>query len=608
MRPALMHYLPPDLRSIMFACKGLSAVALALAISMSLDLDKPFWAMVASMMLQARPEAGLVIEKAACLVLGSTVGAVIAILILDILTPYPLLAIGALALCVAVTSAIASTMRHVNFVFATSLVSVTAILIVLFAMADPANTNSSSIFMVVRARLGEVLVGASSAILASVLLYPLKLEKVLETGMNRLLILSLSHVSTILRDQSNPTAIHQQRTAIIALATSINDDANAGRYEQASNTQAALLTASKALTIVAWGQTIERALGDNSTQLPDMIARWVDQYAHGCSSLDNRPSASWIRTLEGCRPNEDVRHWAQGNAIASTVIESMDKVSEALSAMLGAPLSTVDRSCKARRFPRFTRHRDWLVGLRSALRSSIVFLSAIGLWILSDEPASLIMMIVLPVLLSQILSAHPAPRVATGKLLGGALIAIPVAILFVLSLLAQSSSDFEILILVLSAPLCLGLMSMTSPPLAPYGLGFCLTLAVLVQPSNYMTFAIDQCLSTGLGIAAGLGLLYAGFGLLGPPKNTWFQRRVIRALYSDLKQMRKKQRSADWLNHRAAERLSYLTTYEPETPVGRALTQRGLNAFEAGHRMKLSSDEMKKHFKSHPKTKLERYS
>jgi uncharacterized membrane protein YccC len=161
----------------------------------------------------------------------------------------------------------------------------------------------------------------------------------------------------------------------------------------------------------------------------------------------------------------------------------------------------------------------------------------------------------------------------------------------VLSLLAQGSSDFGILILILSAPLFLGLMSMTSPSLTPYGLGFCLTLAVLVQPSNYMTFAVDQCLSTGLGIAAGLGVLYAGFELLGPPKHTWLQQRIIRALNSDLEKMREKRLSADWLNQRAAERLSYLAAYEPQTPAGRALTQRGLNLFEYGHRLRLASNE-----------------
>lgn len=588
MRAALMHYLAPDLRSILFACKGLSAVALALAISMSLDLDKPFWAMVASMMLQARPEVGLVIEKAACLVLGSTVGAVIAILILDNLTPYPVLAICALTLCVAVTSAIASTMRHVNFVFATALVGVTAIMIVLFAMADPANAGSASIFMVIRARLGEVLVGAGSAVLASVLLYPLKLKNVLETSIKRLLDLSLTHVSTILQDQSNPTAVHQQRIGIIALATSINDDTNAGRYEQASNVDAALLTASKALTIVAWGQTTERILSEKSKQLPKVLAGFVDQYAHSCSSLNHLPPASRLKAMDSCVPNDEVRDLGQNDTVAGALIESLDKVSEAFSAMLRASHSSFEVPRVTGAPPRFKRHCDWVVGLRSGIRSALVFLSAIGLWVLSDESASLIMMIVLPVLLSQIFSAHPAPRVATAKLLGGALIAVPVAVLFVLSLLAQGSSDFEILILVLSAPLLPGLMSMTSPTLAPYGLGFCLTLAVLVQPSNYMTFAIDQCLSTGLGITAGLGLLYGGFDLLGPPKYTWLQQRIIRALNSDLEKMQKKRLSVDWLNQRAAERLSYLAAYEPQTQAGRALTQRGLNLFEYGHRIGLT--------------------
>jgi len=471
--------------------------------------------------------------------------------------------------------------------FATALVGVTATLIVLFAMADPATTSSQSIFMVVRARLSEVLVGASSAILPSVLLYPLKLKTVLEASMSRLLDLSLNHVSTILQSQSDPTAAHQQRIGIIALATSINDDANAGRYEQAS-TDAALLTASNALTLVAWGQTIERIVGDKSLQLSDTLTCFIDQYAQGCNPLNHLSPAARRRTLEDCEPTEELRALGQADRVAHALMESLDQVSEALSVMLAASLSVVDEPGETQRPARFKRHRDWLVGFRSALRSSLVFLSAIGIWILSGGHAALIMMIVLPVLLSQIFSSHPAPRVATAKLLGGALIAIPVAILFVLGLLAQGSIDFEILILVLSAPLFLGLMSMTSPSLSPYGLGFCLTLAVLVQPSNYMTFAIDQCLSTGLGIAAGLSMLYAGFALLGPPKHTWLQRRTLTALDSDIKKMREKRLSSDWLNQRAAERLAYLSAYEPQTPAGRALTERGLNVFESGHRMSLT--------------------
>lgn len=61
---------------------------LALVTAISFDLDKPFWAVVASMMLQARPETGLVVEKAGFLVLGSIAGALLALLILDNFIPY----------------------------------------------------------------------------------------------------------------------------------------------------------------------------------------------------------------------------------------------------------------------------------------------------------------------------------------------------------------------------------------------------------------------------------------------------------------------------------------------------------------------------------------
>ncbi len=45
-------------------------MSLALFVSMALQLDRPYWAMVAAIFLQIRPESGLVIEKALCLIVG----------------------------------------------------------------------------------------------------------------------------------------------------------------------------------------------------------------------------------------------------------------------------------------------------------------------------------------------------------------------------------------------------------------------------------------------------------------------------------------------------------------------------------------------------------
>jgi len=61
LNPVISHFIMPNKRTIIFACKGVLSMAAALFIAMHLELDRPFWAVVASMLLQARPESGLVI-------------------------------------------------------------------------------------------------------------------------------------------------------------------------------------------------------------------------------------------------------------------------------------------------------------------------------------------------------------------------------------------------------------------------------------------------------------------------------------------------------------------------------------------------------------------
>lgn len=75
------------------------------------------------------------------------------------------------------------------------------------------------------------------------------------------------------------------------------------------STDAALLTASNTLTLVAWGQTLERIVGDTSLQLPDALTCFIDQYANGCSPLNHLSLAARRRTLEDLRAERRVtRH------------------------------------------------------------------------------------------------------------------------------------------------------------------------------------------------------------------------------------------------------------------------------------------------------------
>lgn len=93
LNPVFSHFFMPNQRTVLFALKGVISMASALFIAMHLELDRPFWAVVASMLLQARPEGGLVIEKGLYLVAGSLLGAVVAVLILGNVSEYPVITV-----------------------------------------------------------------------------------------------------------------------------------------------------------------------------------------------------------------------------------------------------------------------------------------------------------------------------------------------------------------------------------------------------------------------------------------------------------------------------------------------------------------------------------
>ncbi|WP_313009287.1 FUSC family protein [Stutzerimonas nitrititolerans] len=582
MKSTLLHYFDPDLRSLLFACKGLAAVTLALAVSMSLDLDKPFWAMVASMMLQARPQAGLVMEKALFLVLGSVTGAAIALWILDHLMPYPVLAIGCLALCVAATTAVSATMRHVNFVFGTTLVGVTAMLVVMFAMADPVHVSSESIFLVVRARIGEVLVGASCAVLASVL-FPLKVETLLTGHTRRLLDACLEHTASVASASPDQSLLHHQRFDIITCAATISEDSNAGRYEEAGNVSAALTMANRALTVLAAARSLERFLPSPPGHESEPKTGLVDECRRCLTALPTLDDVSRAESLETMRCQLVAQVEAQE---VPSDLNNVATLRAALGDMLSASAALNDRTPYPNRVARFMSHRDPLVGLRAAIRSVSVFLSCVAVWWLSEGPVGLVMMLVLPVLFAQMFAGAPNAALVVRRILIGSLLAIPVSIPMGLGLLAQGTGSFEILLLVLAGPLFLGLMAMTSPALTPYGLGFCLSIAVLIQPNNYMTFAAEQSLVTGLGIVSGLGLLFLGFELIGPPKGSNLQRRIVEAMARDLSTIGSRNRDEKWFNRRMAERLLYLRSFAPEDG---QQTERwielGFVALELGHEL-----------------------
>ena len=205
--PRLAVLLTPDRQSVLFAAKGVIAMALALYLSMLLQLDRPYWALISAVFLQVRPETGLVIEKGFCQIGGTLVGGAMGLLILAWLLPYPALAIGALTLWIGLNAGASAWVRQANFIYGFAMAGITATLIVVLAIADPANTSSLGIFHIANARVSEIILGAVCATLVSSLLWPVRVSGLLKEHARTALNQTLAYLELEL----DPTGTHAKR-------------------------------------------------------------------------------------------------------------------------------------------------------------------------------------------------------------------------------------------------------------------------------------------------------------------------------------------------------------------------------------------------------------
>ena len=237
--------------------------------------------------------------------------------------------------------------------------------------------------------------------------------------------------------------------------------------------------------------------------------------------------------------------------------------------------------------PEHLPYRDPLIGLATGLRTFLVFNCGALLWLYTGSPAA-IMVMIMPVIFSIMFARMPPAVVkqALKRMLMGVAVAIPVAIFYALNLLAQSSGDYGLLILVLSAPYFLGLMAISQRSTLPYGLGFCIPFTLLVQPANDMTrpLSVDYTLSAAIAIVVGVSLLYWIFRLITGPGVQTMQRRLLHATRRDLQRLIEQEAPAHWYNARMGDRLLRLTSYDKEAASdARVITDLGLTGLNLGH-------------------------
>ncbi|PAV27248.1 fusaric acid resistance protein [Tamilnaduibacter salinus] len=591
LHPLLAQLLMPDRSAVIFALKGVIAMALAVCTAMFLQLDRPYWAVVSAVFLQIRPESGLVVEKAICQVLGSVVGGGVGILILAVLMPYPVLALACLALWVGLNSAASSMVHSVNFIYAFAMAGVTAGLVVLLVMADASTTSSAAVFAIAKARISEIAIGALCAMLVSRLLWPRRVKDGLRRHARSAINRTMDYLSLELDPASSHDQRHDQADQILEILVALNDDSSAVVYEGAEGpgrSRAASLLCNKILSLLAVTQIIGRFHRYHSELVSPAFAELLgDMRRHFREIAEADGFENSYKRAQSLRRalRERRATMSDESAIVRRLTQTSLELVSDLVVVLRAYNALENRDRTLLKTPRLRTHRDPLIGLVNGFRTVAVFLVGAVVWVHTASPAA-IMMMVMPVVFSIMFARLPSAvlTVALRRLLSGVCVAIPVALFFGLGLLSRASHDIEMLLLILAGPYFVGLLLLADRATLPYGLGLCIPFTLIVQPSNPMTIQADTAVSTALGLLAGISVLYWVFKLVGPPDREVLQHRLLKATARDLEDIDHHEQPEHWFNGRMGERLLRLANYDQSSGGrDRSMTDLGFTGLNLGH-------------------------
>ncbi|WP_166425288.1 FUSC family protein [Paraglaciecola sp. 20A4] len=581
----------PKKQAVIFALKGVIAMAMALTVAMLLNLDRPYWALVSAIFLQLRPESGLVIEKAICQIIGTVIGGLFGILLLTQLMPYPYLALGTLAIWLGLNSALSAMVRQANFVYAFAMAAVTAEIIVLLVMANPSAVSSLAVFDIAQARVSEIVVGSICAGLVSHLFWPVQIKDSLQNQARSVINQTLNYLVTELDHNGSHDKRHQQIDGIMTTLGVINEDSSAVRYEGPKGpgrSRAANQLAQKVLSLLALIQIFGRLQRNHAQLISPALAQLLNSlqvvFARITESNDYEYCAEQIKALRKALTEERTNNVCETPFDSHMFNVGLDIAAD-LTILLRAYRALEERDKTLLNAPSMLTYRDPLAGIIVGFRTTLVFLIGAFIWISTGSSAALMIMI-LPVIFSIMLARIPLAilRVVIKRLLMGVVAACIVTIFYALNLLAQSGGQLEILLLVLAGPYFLGLLLLADRETLPYGLGFCIPFSILVRPSTDMSlaFSIDYTLSAGMAIFAGVSILFWIFHLFTGPSVRLLVHRVFKATYEDLREIGEHETPAIWYNRRMSDRLLRLVNYDQGSH-SRAITDLALTALNLGH-------------------------
>ncbi|QQZ39660.1 FUSC family protein [Pseudomonas sp. SK3(2021)] len=502
MQPLINYFkvvIHPGGAVLRFALRTIAAGLLTLYLAFIFDLDQPKWSLMA-VIIVSQPLAGMALARSFGQVIGTTLGAAVAVLIMAIFPQAPLPFLVTLGLWLALCTAGGTLLRYTSSQ-AFVLSGYTAVVVAMLAIPEQGNTLTLAI-----TRVTETLLAVACVCVVSLLTarpeavahgYFAKIDQVLK--------LLATHAAAAIRTDESEADFHKRQmqllgeiSALEGLRRHLYFDAprlrSADGLVQLLGNQLVLLTSR--LTVLRHQRELLRARWVG--ELPEAIQQlradelaFLDELAQHGRRL---PAASrqQFGQLQQRFDEQARRAEREADALPATLRSlawalrweqaRMLKQLEDILEFSDAIQDGRQASCLYRQGRANPLHLDWPLAAMNALRAFTALLVAGLIWIETAWDGARSSMVLVGILCS-LMATFPRPLAAAQSYMRGQALALAISAVYVFALVPLIG-DFEWLALLLVPLLYTVAVGLASPLTAGIGMGLGLSSLLMIGPQN----------------------------------------------------------------------------------------------------------------------------
>ncbi|WP_460416934.1 FUSC family protein [Pseudomonas sp. microsymbiont 2] len=545
MAPLIAYFrlaLRPGRDVLLFALRTVVAGLLCLYLAFLFDLEQPKWALM-TVIIISLPLAGMTLKRSLAQVLGTVVGAAVAVLLMALFAQMPYTLVVSLALWLGLCTAGGTLLRYTDS-HAFVLSGFTAVVVAMLAVPEPEGT-----FMLAVTRVTETLLAVACVAVVSLLsARPQAVANSYFAKVDSLLKLIAQHAAEVIRTEEDEAAFGQRQARLIAEVSAL-EGLRRHLYFDAPHLRSGdglvqlfanqlVLLVSRLLVLRQQRELIKAhwqgPLPADIQLLRDAELASLDALARDGMALSAADREA-LRTLhkgfddaadraeflnEPLPPHLRALAWALRWEQAR-LLQQLDELIELNEAIQQGRLA----SCPQQQGRASALHLDWPLAAMNAVRACLALLLIGGLWIESAWDGARSAVILMGVMCS-LMATLPRPLLASQNYNRGLLVGMGLSALYQFALLPLFT-DFEMLALCLAPLLYLAAVGLANPMTAGIGMGIGLISLLMIGPQNigaYHNSDIQWFEFAGGYLVAGV-LAMAVFALVFPFNA---QKRIVR--------------------------------------------------------------------------------